>query len=63
MKETDVTRLQHTLDAASEAMSFAKGHDRENLDKDRGLVLILVKEIEIIGEAASRISQEVSEQL
>jgi len=63
MKETDVTLLQHMLDAAREAMSFARGHNRKNLDNDRGLVLILVKEIEIIGEAASKISQEVRDQM
>jgi len=63
MKETDVTRLQHMLDAAREAISFARGHNRDDLDRDRGLVLILVKEIEIIGEAASKISQDVREQM
>jgi uncharacterized protein with HEPN domain len=44
------------LDAAREAMSFAAGRSRDDLDRDRMLVLAVVKDIEIIGEAASRTS-------
>ena len=46
------------LDAIEEAMSFAKNKCRESLDKDRMLVLALMKAVEIVGEAASRISKE-----
>jgi uncharacterized protein with HEPN domain len=42
------------LDAAREAMSFAAGRSRGDLDRDRMLVLAIVKDVEIIGEAASR---------
>jgi uncharacterized protein with HEPN domain len=42
------------LDAAREAMSFAAGRSRRDLDRDRMLVLAIVKDVEIIGEAASR---------
>jgi len=45
------------LDAAREAVHFAKGKTRDDLDKDRLLALGLVKCIEIIGEAASKISE------
>jgi uncharacterized protein with HEPN domain len=45
-------------DAAREASSFARGRSRADMDTDRMLVLSLVKEIEIIGEAASKVSQE-----
>ena len=41
------------LDPAREAMSFARGRVRDDLETDRQLLLSLVKEIEIIGEAAS----------
>ena len=58
MNESDVIRLRHMLDAAREALSFIPGRSREDLSRDRMLVLALVKEIEIIGEAASRISDE-----
>ena len=56
MNESDVIRLRHMLDAAREALSFVAGRSSEDLSRDRMLVLALVKEIEIIGEAASRIS-------
>ena len=58
MNESDVIRLRHMLDAAREALSFIAGRSSEDLSRDRMLVLALVKEIEIIGEAASRISEE-----
>jgi uncharacterized protein with HEPN domain len=46
------------LDAAREALSFVAGRSGEDVRRDRMLVLAPVKEIEIIGEAASRISDE-----
>ena len=63
MRETDVFRLQHMLDAAREARLFSKGRGREDLDRDRGFMFSLVKEIEIIGEAASKVSEEARAQL
>jgi len=63
MRKDDRIRLQHMLDAAREALSFAQGRTREDLDKDRLLVLGLVKAIEIIGEAAYQISEETRAQL
>ena len=56
MNVEDRIRLQHMLDAAREATSFAKGRTRDDLSRDRALQLTLVKEIEIIGEAANRVS-------
>jgi uncharacterized protein with HEPN domain len=47
------------LDAATEAVSFAAGRTRRDLDRDRLLNRGLVKSLEIIGEAASRVSEEV----
>ena len=58
----DVVRLQHMLDAAQEAQGFVKGKRRSNLENDRMLALSLIKEIEIIGEAASRITLSTREQ-
>jgi uncharacterized protein with HEPN domain len=46
------------LEAANEALGFAEGRTRKDLDDDRLLVLGLVKAIEIIGEAAYQISEE-----
>lgn len=58
MREDDTVRLRHILDAAREALSFARGRSRADLDIDRQLVLSLVKEVEIIGEAAYQLSDE-----
>jgi len=46
------------LDAAREALSFTTGRSRSDLDTNRMLVLSLVKDIEIVGEAASKVSME-----
>jgi len=51
------------LDAAREAMAFAAGRHRGDLDHDRMLVLALVKSIEIIGEAATQVGQAARERL
>jgi uncharacterized protein with HEPN domain len=45
------------LDSAKEAIEFATGKTRPDLDDDRKLVLAIIKSIEIIGEAASKVSE------
>ena len=57
MRKDDTIRLRHMIDAAEEAISFTSGRKREDLDSDRMLALSLVKEIEIVGEAASKVSE------
>ena len=57
MNENDLVRLHHMLDSAREAIAFADGENREALDTDRKLTLALIKSVEIIGEAASKLSQ------
>jgi hypothetical protein len=54
----DVTRVRHMLDAAKEAVSFIRARKRADLDKDRMLTLSIVKSVEIIGEAASKVTIE-----
>lgn len=56
MLRNDAIRLRHMLDAAQEALAFATGRTRSDLNDSRMLVLSLVKAIEIIGEAAFRVS-------
>ena len=58
MRRDDLIRLRHIRDAATEALRFARNRRREDLDHDRQLVWALIKAIEIIGEAASKVSQE-----
>ncbi len=50
-------------DAAKEAASFIQEEERASLDVDRKLVLALMKSIEIIGEAAAKITKECQEDL
>jgi len=63
MRKDDSIRLHHMLDAAEEAESFSQNKIRSSLDTDRKLVLALVKCVEIIGEAATKISNESREDL
>src|SRR6266545_6958385 len=58
MRKDDRVRLQHMLDVANEALTFIQGRIRADLDTDRMLVLSLVRELEIIGEAASKVSAD-----
>ncbi len=54
----DDIRLRHMRDAAKDALSFIQNKTRNTLDSDRMLTLSLIKCVEIIGEAAARISKE-----
>ena len=45
MQKHDKIRIQHMLNVIEEAMSFSKNKDRESLDKDRMLVLALMKDV------------------
>lgn len=58
MQSTDLVRMRHMLDAAREAVSFIAGKNRQDLDANRMLTLSLVKDVEILGEAASKVSEE-----
>ena len=51
------------LEAAHEAVTFASGCTAADLTQDRMLALALVKCIEIIGEAASKVTPETRRQL
>jgi uncharacterized protein with HEPN domain len=58
MHKNDAIRLRHMLDAAREASGFVAGRGRADLDRDRMLALALLKELEILGEAAGKVSEE-----
>ena len=57
-RHDDRTRLLHMLDHAREAVEMVRGRERADLDRDRMLELSLVRLVEIIGEAATRVSEE-----
>ena len=61
MDQADVIRLQHMRDATAEALQFAAGKFRVDLDHDRMLIVAILKDLEIIGEAASRVSRAVKQ--
>ncbi|MBW2031298.1 MAG: DUF86 domain-containing protein [Deltaproteobacteria bacterium] len=54
----DTVRLRHMLDHAREALDLIKHKRREDLRRERMLELSLVRLIEIVGEAAARVSAE-----
>ena len=56
MPHEDLTRLRHMLDSTLEASGLIKGKSRADLDRDRLLNLALVRLLEIVGEAASRVT-------
>ena len=51
--------LLHMLDHATEALVLTQGRTRADLDSDRLLELALVRLLEIVGEAASRVPRRV----
>jgi uncharacterized protein with HEPN domain len=57
MRHDDQIRLRHMLDAAIEARRFCKGKSRQLFNADRMLVLSVIKSVEIVGEAASKVSE------
>jgi uncharacterized protein with HEPN domain len=58
----DRIRLQHMLDAAQQAQNLIAGHERGDLTTDVQLSLALQRLIEIIGEAATKVSAETRSQ-
>jgi len=58
MKRHDRVRLRHMADAMDAAMKFVEGRNRSDLESDEMLLFALVRAIEIVGEAASKISDE-----
>jgi uncharacterized protein with HEPN domain len=59
MSQHDLSvRLQHMLDASREAAALVAGRSRAEYDGDRTLRLALIRLLEVIGEAASRIPME-----
>lgn len=53
-----VIAMRHMLDYAREAVEFAHGRSRSDLDTDRLLNLAFVRPVHLIGEAATRVPQE-----
>jgi uncharacterized protein with HEPN domain len=53
----EVVRINHIIQAAEQALEFTKGRHRSELDQNVMLGLALVRLLEIIEEAAWRVSE------
>lgn len=62
-RHDDGVRLRHMRDHAAEAITMTQGRRREDLDQDRMLELALVRLMEIVGEAAGRVTPQTRAQL
>ena len=58
MSPDDRNRLRHIVDAIDAATTFVTGRNRGDLEADRMLAFALVRAIEIIGEAASKLTAD-----
>jgi uncharacterized protein with HEPN domain len=54
----DAVPIRHMLEHAREALSLVSGRSREELHSHRMLQLALTRLVEIVGEAAGRVSPE-----
>ena len=54
----DTVRLQHMLDAARTSQQFVAGQTRASLESDELLAFAMARAVEIVGEAASQITDE-----
>ena len=53
----DKTRILHMIDAAEEAIKFSAGRSLKDVREDRALALLLVKCLEMVGEAGFKTSR------
>lgn len=56
MNDQTYVRLKHMLDASRAAIEHLVGKKRKDLDTNRTILSAVVRELEIIGEAANSIS-------
>ena len=57
MSPDDRWRIQHMIEAAEQALAFIEGRERVDLDRDQMLQLALMRAVEIVGEAATQVSE------
>ncbi len=63
MNERDVVRMRHMLDEAHKVQQVMQARTREQLDQDWVLSYAVQHALQIIGEAASRVTPETREAL
>jgi len=57
MSPDDRWRVGHMIEAAEHALSFSQGRSRADLDSDAMLRMALTRAVEIVGEAATQVSE------
>ena len=63
MPPEDRIRILHILDACDSVARFIDDRSRDDLDSNEMLLFALVRAIEVIGEAAARVTTETRENL
>ena len=58
MRVDDGIRIRHMVDAAEAALGFVQGRARPELDTNAMLRYALVRAVEVVGEAAGKVSPE-----
>ena len=59
MRAEDRIRLLHMVEASQAALRFMAGHQRGDLQTDQMLLFAVLRAIEVIGEAANKVSEDV----
>ncbi len=56
--ESDIARIRHMVEAVEEIMAFTREQDAQSFTQNRPLQHLIMRNLEILGEAASRVSLE-----
>lgn len=62
LQDNDRIRLQHMLDAAERITAFVDNISKEKFQEDEKLNLATIRLLEILGEAANKISDDLQEE-
>ncbi len=57
MENKDLVRFRHMLDSLNAILRFVKGRTRRHLNTDRMFSNAVIRELEILGEAANNVSK------
>jgi len=63
LPEQDEVRIRHMLDAARSVSGFVRNRSREHLERDEMLAFAVTRGLEVIGEAASQVSESTRQAL
>ena len=58
MLRDDTVLIKHILEASEKSINFLSDHTKEDLETDEKLALSVIRLLEIVGEAASQVSED-----